>query len=262
MNVDQFKVMMAAYVIDRKQALYVQTGNPVHAWAAYDTARKLDVAIPAWVLDHFDACAKVLTTTKHSSAKAIADALGLGTKGGPTVTRQAAIQVRNLAIVERIVQLQDRPTRSELKAMAVAHGLKGDGVDPGDRPLLDILVQVAEEYRLDVNQVQAIYYKMIRPAEVPSRATVENLPGSPQDFPVGGAHASRTMNIQAVADPEQTRILRKPAVLERVGFSGTTLWRLERAGKFPRSIRLSVGTVGWRESDIERWITEREATSR
>jgi prophage regulatory protein len=260
MNADQFKAMMAAHAIDLKQALYLQTGNPVHAWAAYDASRKLELAIPAWVLDYFDACAQVLITAKHSSAKSIADALGLGTKGGPTVTRQAAIQVRNFAIVERIVHLRERPIRSELKAMAAAHGLKGNGVDPCDRPLLVILDQVAGEYDLDVNQVQAIYYKMIRPGQAPSQPTVEDSPGSPQDVPAKGAHAGCTM--QAHADPEQTRILRKPAVLERIGVSGTTLWRLERAGKFPRSIRLSVGAVGWRESDIERWIVEREAASR
>ena len=169
MNVDQFRAVMGAYVIDGKQALYRQTRNPIHAWSAYHTARTLNVAIPDWVLDYFDASAKAITSTTHSSAKAIADALGLGTKGGPTVTRQAAIQVRNLAIVERILYLMDRPTRSELKALADAHGLKGPGVDPGDRPLLAILDQVAGEYDLDVNQVQAIYYKMIRPPKRPAK---------------------------------------------------------------------------------------------
>ena len=55
--------MMAAYVIDRRHALYLQTGNPIHAWSAYDNAHKLDVAIPDWVLDYFDASAKALTST-------------------------------------------------------------------------------------------------------------------------------------------------------------------------------------------------------
>lgn len=54
-----------------------------------------------------------------------------------------------------------------------------------------------------------------------------------------------------------TRLLRKPAVLDRVALSDTTIWRLERAGKFPKSIRISPGAVAWREGDIERWITER-----
>ena len=61
---------------------------------------------------------------------------------------------------------------------------------------------------------------------------------------------------------EPTRLLRKPAVLERVGLSDTTIWRLERAGKFPKSIRISAGAVAWREADIEAWIAERIAASR
>ena len=59
-----------------------------------------------------------------------------------------------------------------------------------------------------------------------------------------------------------TRLLRRPAVLERVALSDTTIWRLERASKFPRSIRLSPGAVAWRESDIEAWIVEREGAGR
>ena len=56
-----------------------------------------------------------------------------------------------------------------------------------------------------------------------------------------------------------TRLLRKPAVIDRVGLSETTLWRLERAGRFPKSIRISPGAVAWRESDIEAWIADRVA---
>lgn len=173
MNADDLEThvtaMMDARVINLRQALYLQTGNPIHAWRAYATARQLDVATPDWVLDYFDACAKALTTTKHASAKAIADALGLGTRGGRVVTRQADTDERDLAIVIRIDQLKKRPTRRELKALVHAHGLKGEGVDPGDRTLLVILDQVAEEYGLDVNQVQAIYYKMIRPPKRPAK---------------------------------------------------------------------------------------------
>jgi hypothetical protein len=84
------------------------------------------------------------------------------------VTRQAKTDVRDLAIVESILHLKNRPTRSELKAMAKAHGLKGDGVDPGDRSDLDILTQVAEEYALSVDRVRAIYREMTRP---PKRGT-------------------------------------------------------------------------------------------
>ena len=49
---------------------------------------------------------------------------------------------------------------------------------------------------------------------------------------------------------------------DRVGSSDTLLWRLERAGKFPCSIRISPGAVAWGESGIEQWITERAEVGR
>jgi prophage regulatory protein len=58
------------------------------------------------------------------------------------------------------------------------------------------------------------------------------------------------------------RLLRRPAVLERVALSDTTICRLERAGKFPRSMSLSLQATAPGESDIEAWIAERAEASR
>lgn len=158
----RLKSILDGRTLNLRHALYLQTRNPIHAWRAFATARKLDVAVPDWVLDYFDACAKALTGTTYTSAKEIADALGLGSRGGRLVTRQADTDERNLEMVMRIEQLRNRPTRAELKVMMDAHKLKGEVVDPGDRTLLVILDQVGTEFNLDVNQVQAIYYNMIR----------------------------------------------------------------------------------------------------
>jgi prophage regulatory protein len=68
------------------------------------------------------------------------------------------------------------------------------------------------------------------------------------------------MPTHPVAPP--TKILRRPAVVDRVGLSSTTIWRLERAGQFPRSIRLGPNSVGWREHDLEAWIAERARLGR
>lgn len=54
-----------------------------------------------------------------------------------------------------------------------------------------------------------------------------------------------------------TRLLRRPAVLDRVGVSYTTLWRMYRSGQFPAPIQISAGAVGWRESDVTDWIASR-----
>jgi len=41
--------------------------------------------------------------------------------------------------------------------------------------------------------------------------------------------------------------------------SRTTVWRMERAGDFPRRRQLSPGRVAWLESEIQQWIAARAA---
>lgn len=53
------------------------------------------------------------------------------------------------------------------------------------------------------------------------------------------------------------RMLRFPAVHDRTGLSRSTVWRLERAGSFPRHRRLSANTVAWAEDEVDAWIRER-----
>lgn len=36
-----------------------------------------------------------------------------------------------------------------------------------------------------------------------------------------------------------------------------TLWRWVRSGKFPAPLRLGESRVGWRESDVSRWLATR-----
>ena len=50
------------------------------------------------------------------------------------------------------------------------------------------------------------------------------------------------------------RILRLGSVLERTGLSRSTLYRKMQAGSFPAQVRISERCIGWRESDIERWL--------
>lgn len=43
--------------------------------------------------------------------------------------------------------------------------------------------------------------------------------------------------------------------MARVGLSSTTIWRLEKSGKFPRRVKLGGAAVGWLESEIDQWIS-------
>ncbi len=52
-------------------------------------------------------------------------------------------------------------------------------------------------------------------------------------------------------------IYRLPTVLAQVGFSESTLERMEARGEFPKRIKLSQRCIGWRKCDIELFIAAR-----
>jgi prophage regulatory protein len=57
--------------------------------------------------------------------------------------------------------------------------------------------------------------------------------------------------------PDQDRFIREPEVHRITGLSRTTRWRLERAGKFPKSYKTSDNTSAKLLSQIMTWMAER-----
>lgn len=57
------------------------------------------------------------------------------------------------------------------------------------------------------------------------------------------------------------RIIRKPELLNMLGLSDPTVYRLEKAGRFPKRLRLGGNSCGWLASEVDGWIAER-ATER
>jgi len=55
------------------------------------------------------------------------------------------------------------------------------------------------------------------------------------------------------------RITRKPELFSRLGLSDATIWRMERAGKFPRRIQIGGKAVGWFDSEINNWMNQKSA---
>ena len=53
-----------------------------------------------------------------------------------------------------------------------------------------------------------------------------------------------------------SRILRLKIVLERTGLSRSTLYRKIERGTFPKQVRISERCIGWRESEVERWLRD------
>ena len=55
--------------------------------------------------------------------------------------------------------------------------------------------------------------------------------------------------------PQQSiRLLRLPEILHRVPYSEAHIWRLERAGKFPRRAHIGANRVAWVEAEIDDWV--------
>lgn len=55
---------------------------------------------------------------------------------------------------------------------------------------------------------------------------------------------------------DHDRILRLSAVLWKTGLPKSGLYRLIKVGSFPRQVPLTERSVGWRESEVERWIAD------
>ena len=48
-------------------------------------------------------------------------------------------------------------------------------------------------------------------------------------------------------------------VVESVGVSRSTLWRMVRTGRFPQPLTISVRRRGWCRTDVEAWLEARRA---
>lgn len=66
-------------------------------------------------------------------------------------------------------------------------------------------------------------------------------------------HTSSAENVVLGTD----RFLREPEVRRLTGLGRTRRWELERAGEFPRRVRLSDHAVAWRLSELREWMESR-----
>lgn len=61
---------------------------------------------------------------------------------------------------------------------------------------------------------------------------------------------------------DMQKILRLTAVKERTGLSRSGIYSMMTQGIFPRSISLSMRSVGWIEEEIDAWINQQIYKSR
>jgi prophage regulatory protein len=65
--------------------------------------------------------------------------------------------------------------------------------------------------------------------------------------------ASRAAHQERAAE----RVLRVPEVMKLAGLSRATIYRLERAGRFPKRMQISDNVVGWYEREVLAWRSSR-----
>ncbi|MEY8214047.1 MAG: AlpA family phage regulatory protein [Colwellia sp.] len=53
------------------------------------------------------------------------------------------------------------------------------------------------------------------------------------------------------------KIIRIKGLVEKTGLSSCTIWRLRKTNEFPKSIQLSERLIGWRESEINEWLANK-----
>ena len=54
-----------------------------------------------------------------------------------------------------------------------------------------------------------------------------------------------------------SNLISLPELIKRLKISKTSIYRMIKAGKFPRPLRLGARASRWREDEIEKWIASR-----
>lgn len=53
------------------------------------------------------------------------------------------------------------------------------------------------------------------------------------------------------------QIIRKPELFSKIGLSDATIYRMEKAGRFPQRIQLGGNSVGWFEDEVNQWLAKK-----
>jgi hypothetical protein len=149
-SLEDLRAYLATWRINKCLALYLVTRNGTHAWTAYRLAREAHLSIPDWVLTYFDEA--VVALGAATTVKAVADAFGLGSKGGPFATNKARNDWRNLDVIQFVDHFKATDPQT---------------LDPALRRALELngpfwLVGQRMTPKLSAERVQEIYYQAFK----------------------------------------------------------------------------------------------------
>jgi predicted DNA-binding transcriptional regulator AlpA len=75
------------------------------------------------------------------------------------------------------------------------------------------------------------------------------------EYLIGSVKSATTTSKQSITND---RIIRAKEVVEMTGLSRTTIWRMERYKSFPARVSLGANSVGWKLSDVQKWVEFRK----
>lgn len=79
---------------------------------------------------------------------------------------------------------------------------------------------------------------------------------APSEQPQRAADRPRAILKDQALKPE-IRILREKEVVKLTGLCRSTLWCLQREGRFPKGRKIGLRSIGWLNSEVLDWINER-----
>lgn len=65
-----------------------------------------------------------------------------------------------------------------------------------------------------------------------------------------------TSSTQQHTTASRPAIIRLPEVMQTIGLSRPSIYRMVKAGTFPQQVRLSLKAVGWFRAEVEQWLAE------
>ena len=60
---------------------------------------------------------------------------------------------------------------------------------------------------------------------------------------------------------QTSKVLRMSSLIQKVGLSRASIYRLMDQGGFPKSFKIGASAIGWDEADIDKWIAERKSAT-
>lgn len=86
-----------------------------------------------------------------------------------------------------------------------------------------------------------------------------NEPSKPVQTSHGATPQSNDGRV-AITVVKPGKLIRLPAVMEKCALGRSSIYAGVRNGTFVTPVRLSARAVGWREDEIDRWVSERVKT--